>query len=356
MKELLKIIGVFALFLVIIPMIAFFKPKVQESSAAVIPAQTTAAAAQTEENTAVSNEYDSTEPADIGIDIDTDSCKILDCISGEVSELSMRDYIIGSVLAEMPASYHEEALKAQAVAVHTYAVRQREKQLLNPDKELMGAYISNDSSKYQAYFTEEQAKEFYGSDYEKYYNKVSKAVDEVLDKILMYNDEPIVAAFHSMSSGKTESAEVIWGNKVDYLVPVDSSFDKSAPNYKEKTVFTADEVEARLTAADDGIILGKDKAKWLTVLETSNSGTVIKVQAGNKILAGTKLRTILNLRSACFTIEYTAKTDSFTITTAGYGHGVGLSQYGANAMAQEGKTYDEILMYYYTGAELVSEK
>jgi stage II sporulation protein D len=352
MKELLKIIGAFALFLVIIPMIAFFKPKVQESRDAAIPTETAPAAIQTEASTAPYVTYNDAKTTDT----DIDTCKILDCISGEVSELSMRDYIIGSVLAEMPASYHEEALKAQAVAVHTYAVRQREKQLLKPDKELMGAYISNDSSKYQAYFTEEQAKEFYGSDYDKYYEKVAKAVDEVSDKILMYNNEPIVAAFHSISSGKTENAEVIWGNKVDYLVSVDSSLDKKAPDYKEEAVFTSDEIEARLTAADDEITLGNDKAKWLTVLETSNSGTVTKVQAGNETLAGTKLRTILNLRSACFTIKYTAKTDSFTITTAGYGHGVGLSQYGANAMAEEGKTYDEILLYYYTGAELVSEK
>ena len=352
MKELLKIIGVFALFLVIIPMIAFFKPKVQESRDAAIPTETAPAAIQTEASTAPYVTYNDAKTTDT----DIDTCKILDCISGEVSELSMRDYIIGSVLAEMPASYHEEALKAQAVAVHTYAVRQREKQLLKPDKELMGAYISNDSSKYQAYFTEKQAREFYGNDYNKYYEKVSKAVDEVLDEILIYNDEPIVAAFHSISSGKTEDAEVIWGNKVDYLVPVESSLDKKAPGYKEEAVFTADEIEARLTAADDGITLGNDKAKWLTVLETSNSGTVTKVQAGNKTLAGTKLRTILNLRSACFTVEYTAKTDSFTITTTGYGHGVGLSQYGANAMAEEGKTYDEILLYYYTGAELIPEK
>jgi stage II sporulation protein D len=352
MKELLKIIGAFALFLVIIPMIAFFKPKVQESRDAAIPTETAPAAIQTEASTAPYVTYNDAKTTDT----DIDTCKILDCISGEVSELSMRDYIIGSVLAEMPASYHEEALKAQAVAVHTYAVRQREKQLLKPDKELMGAYISNDSSKYQAYFTEEQAKEFYGSDYDKYYEKVAKAVDEVSDKILMYNNEPIVAAFHSISSGKTENAEVIWGNKVDYLVSVDSSLDKKAPDYKEEAVFTSDEIEARLTAADDEITLGNDKAKWLTVLETSNSGTVTKVQAGNETLAGTKLRTILNLRSACFTIKYTAKTDSFTITTAGYGHGVGLSQYGANAMAEEGKTYDEILLYYYTGAELIPEK
>jgi len=352
MKELLKITAAFALVLVIIPMVVFLRPKAKEVSEVMpekIPDETTAAA-KPEQITAVFT-YDST-----GLNYtEADTCKVLDCISGEVSEMSMRDYIIGSVLAEMPASYHEEALKAQAVAVHTYAVRQREKQLLKPDEELMGAYISNDSSKFQAYFTEEQARDFYGSDYEKYYEKAAKAVDEVSDQILMYENEPIVAAFHSMSSGKTESAEVIWGNKVDYLVPVDSSCDKNASGYKEETVFSADEIEARLTAAYDEIKLGSDKSKWLAVLKTSDSGTVTELQAGNKTLKGTEVRTILNLRSACFTVAYSKKSDSFTITANGYGHGVGLSQYGANAMAKDGKTYDEILLHYYKGAELVSE-
>ena len=133
----------------------------------------------------------------------------------------MRDYVIGAVLGEMPATYNTEALKAQAVAAHTYAVRRKQQQLEAPDPELMGAYISNDSTKYQAFFTPEQAKSFYGSGYDEYNKKVAAAVDDVINEILVYNGEPIVAAFHAMSSGKTESAEVVWGNAVDYLVPVE---------------------------------------------------------------------------------------------------------------------------------------
>ncbi len=338
MKDLLKIAVVFAVLLLAIPMLAFLKPQKGETAEAVPEAVQTEAAVPTVQN--------ETSAGDV--------LKVLDFTSGQVMTLDMRDYVIGAVLAEMPASYHEEALKAQAVAARTYAVRQREKQRLNPDKLLMGADISNDSTKYQAYFTPEQAKAFYGESYDTYYNIVSEAVDATGTEILMYGGEPIVAAFHSTSGGRTESAEVIWGSEVEYLVPVESAEDENSPVYLDEKVFTEDELRARLEAEYPNADFGDEPEKWLVIGDRSTSGTVVELSAGGEMLAGTEFRQIFSLRSANFTVEYA--DGQFTITTKGNGHGVGMSQYGANAMANEGSDYKEILLHYYTGAEVVNSQ
>lgn len=145
--------------------------------------------------------------------------KVLDVSTGEIMEVPVREYVIGAVCAEMPASFHSEAIKAQAVAAHTYAERQRLHEKEYPTAELNGADFSNDVSKYQGYYTEAQARQVFGADFEKSYSRISECVDEVLDYTIVYKDEPIISAFHSMSSGVTESAENAWGTAVDYLVP-----------------------------------------------------------------------------------------------------------------------------------------
>ncbi|MDE7278939.1 MAG: SpoIID/LytB domain-containing protein, partial [Oscillospiraceae bacterium] len=256
MKELLKVAALFALLLAAIPMLTFLKPRENitpplTAKAAGLPLNDENAVTDTAE-TESPQETEPAKSASENEQYEPDTLKVLDFTSGQVMELSLRDYVIGAVLAEMPASYHEEALKAQAVAARTYAVRQREKQSLSPDPELMGADISNDSTKYQAYFTPEQAKSFYGSGYEVYLEKASTAVDATGSDVLVYGGEPIVAAFHSTSGGKTESAEVVWGSPVDYLVPVDSSEDEKSPSYLEENTFTEAELKARLeTALED---------------------------------------------------------------------------------------------------------
>ncbi len=277
--------------------------------------------------------------------------RVLDITTGKVEEISAFDYVVGAVCAEMPATFEPEALKAQAVAAHTYAVRQMEKAKVSPDKELCGAYFSNDSSKYQAYFTENQAKQYYGDEYDEYVKKIRDAVSDVEDEILVYEDEPIIAAFHSMSAGTTESAENVWGSKVDYLVPVESDEDTSAPKYLEEYEYTEDEMRERLEKAFDDIKLEKDPSRWFSDISKSKSATVLSVKVGNKTVSGQEIRAALSLRSAAFDIEY---DDGFKITTRGYGHCVGMSQFGANAMAKEGKTYDEILEHYYPGTEFAS--
>ena len=276
--------------------------------------------------------------------------RVLDISTGKISEVPVRDYVIGAVCAEMPASFEPEALKAQALAAHTYAERQRIRERSEPTEGLGGADFSNDTAKYQGYFDNEKIRHYFGDNYDEYYAKISAAAEEVLPYIITYNDEPIIAAFCSMSAGTTESAENAWGSPVDYLVPVDSSFDKTAPKYEETVSFDKDFLRGRLEKTFDGIQLGDDMTKWLTVAEISDSGTVLTVRAGDMTVKGSDIREALGLRSADFDI--TCDGDEAVITTRGYGHGVGMSQYGANAMAAAGSSWRDIIEHYYPGCSI----
>lgn len=363
MKESLKIVCLFAVLLMAIPSLALFAPRADSEPAEIYSAdtaETSETAAQdaeksirTQEGTgAVPESAQDTENAVGGSDTDKDILKVLDFTTAQVMEIPLRDYVVGAVLAEMPAAYHSEALKAQAVAARTYAVRQREKQRLSPSPELMGADISNDSTKYQAYFTPVQAKSFFGDGYGTYLEKAEKAVDDTERLILMYGGEPIVAAFHSNSGGRTESAEVVWGSPVDYLVPVESEDDTKSPAYLDEQVFTAEEVRERVEREYPEAKLTDSAGEWIEIKETSASGTVTKMLVGYAEMTGADFRRLFSLRSANFTAVYNADEDKFYVTVRGYGHGVGMSQYGANAMAEKGADFREILLHYYTGAEL----
>lgn len=276
--------------------------------------------------------------------------RVLDCKTGEVLEVSVRDYLIGVVCAEMPASFETEALKAQAVAAHTYAERIRLQNQANPNANLQNADFSNDSAVYQAFYTQEQIREAYGDAFEERYGKVAAAVDAVADELLYYNDEPIVAAFHAISSGKTESAEAIWGTALSYLVSVDSESDTAVPAYSETVTLSPDEVKTRIWQDNPNTEFSDDPAEWLRIRTVSGVGTVLSISVGSDTMSGQELRTALGLRSACFTVTYA--DGQFSFTTKGYGHGVGMSQYGANAMAKAGETYETILLHYYPTATL----
>jgi len=276
--------------------------------------------------------------------------KVLDITTGKVLIVPVREYVIGAVCAEMPANFGAEALKAQAVAAHTYAERQRTLARREPRTELCGADFSNDTSKYQGYLTDAEIRANFGENYDEYYRRISAAADEVLDYVITYGDEPIIAAFHSMSSGRTESAENAWGAPVDYLVPVDSESDTKAPKYEETVRIGREELREKLEASFSGIQLGEDMTKWLTVAEISPSGTVLTARVGDRTVTGNDIRTALGLRSADFDVTY--DDEQAVITTRGFGHGVGMSQYGANAMASAGSTWREILAHYYPNCNI----
>ncbi len=277
---------------------------------------------------------------------------VLDVETGEVFTVSVRDYLIGAVCAEMPLSFELEARKAQAVAAHTYAERMAAIARSQPSEALQGAYFSNDSSRYQAFYTDAQLREVFGEEYETAHARAAQAVDAVLDEILVYESQPILAAFHAMSSGSTECAADVWGTDIAYLQAVSSPSDKDAPLYEQSVSFTAAQVQEKLLAAREGLILGVNASHWFRGPVCSESGMVLQMTVGNCIFTGQELRSIFGLRSANFTV--TTGDAGMTFTTRGYGHGVGMSQYGANAMAKAGSTYREILAYYYSGAEIAT--
>ena len=276
--------------------------------------------------------------------------RVLDAESGEVLSLSPAEYIIGVLAGEMPASYEEEALKAQAVAAHSYALWQAGRQLEDPDPALKGAILSTDPGSFQAYLSEEDRRALWGDSFEVNEEKLRSAVEEVISLILTYNGEPVAAAFHALSSGETESAETVWGQAEPCLTPVSSPWDAESPDLTAETAFTSQEASAILSAHLESPVLEEDPSEWITVLKRTDSGTVAAARAGGAEVTGTEIREWFGLPSANF--EVSISDGAIVFTTKGKGHGVGMSQYGANAMAAEGKAFSEILLYYYPGAEL----
>jgi stage II sporulation protein D len=251
----------------------------------------------------------------------------------------------------MPASYEPEALKAQVIACHTYAERMRRIQQKTPDPAFCGADLSDDCNRCQAYYNDDALRTLYGADYPKYYGKIAAAVDAAGDLLLCFDGEPAAAVFHAVSAGRTDSAEAVWGTALPYLIPVDSPDDRGAPDYLHTSDFPAETVKAALCAAEPDCVFGDDPAAWFSGALTAESGTVMQIQAGGVSFSGQRIREILGLRSAAFSAEYTGSVFRFTVR--GFGHNVGMSQYGANEMAKKGSSFGEILLHYYPDTVLV---
>lgn len=291
------------------------------------------------------------EPTAGGAPIETaSSFRILNTATGKVQTVKRTDYVRGAVCAEMPPDFHTQALTAQAVAVNTYAVRCQLEQQANPDPQLKGADFSANPNNWEGYVTKEQAQERFGKNFALYWDKIAAAADVGSNYVMVYEGEPIVAAYHSLSSGKTEYAGNVWVGEAPYLSPVESFGDTLALNYESTAVFSAQEVAEKLKAENPQVALAKEKAGWLRVLSRSDSGYVLEVESGGVTFTGKDIRRIFELRSSCFTVAVSGST--FTFTVRGYGHGVGLSQYGADYMARQGSSFDQILMHYYTGCEM----
>ncbi len=250
----------------------------------------------------------------------------------------LENYIKGVVAAEMPALFEQEALKAQAVSARTYAVRNMKERNSNAVPYDIG----------QAYLSIEEMQQKWGDNFSTYYNKISEAVDSTRGEIMTYENEPILAVFHAESAGKTEAAENVWTQEIPYLKSVDSSFDKNAPNFETSISFTYDEFIKRFSNQYGDLSLHKDTLpQQLKILSHTPAGYVQQMQVGNQTLTGREVRETLHLRSSNFTIQ--TEDNTIIFTTKGYGHGAGMSQYGAEFMAKEGKTYQQILQHYYTG-------
>ncbi len=268
-------------------------------------------------------------------------------VGGEVVEtMSELEYLVGAVAAEMPAAYHEEALKAQTVASLTYALYNKAQQEKSPDESLAGAYLSDSTTEHQGYLSPSERQEKWGDKYDTYEKKIEEAVKEVLGKALVYDGKYIMAAFHSICSGRTESAKVVWGQDIPYLQSVVSDGDKLSPDYSDTLMLTPEQLCELLSVKSTG----GEPSEWVDKSETSESGIVTTVEICGQSFTGADVRKALGLRSSAFSISY--DDGSFTVKTLGYGHFVGMSQYGADYMARQGSSWEDILKHYYTDATI----
>lgn len=337
MKSKIILISVFYILLIALPFVSFVKwgPSATSSSASTVKSSASASVSSSPSSSGSERQF-----------------KILDEKTGEVFTVSDRDYVCGSVASEMPADYPAEALKAQAVASYTYAVMLRQKEMKTPTASLKGAYFIANPSEYKVYIGKEQAKARFGTNFDANWGKITTAVDEVFGTVAVCGGAPITAAYFSVSAGKTESSKNVWGGDATYLVPVVSSWDTSAPGYASTADFSTEQMKILLTDNLSISSFPDDRGSWFAVSSRSDSGTVLSINVCGKNLSGVQVRKLLGLRSADFTVSMT--DNGFSFSVVGYGHNVGMSQYGARCMALEGKTWQEILKHYYTRIDLVS--
>ena len=274
-----------------------------------------------------------------------DSAVMLQVLVGDqVEEMALDTYLTGVVRAEMPASFHQEALKAQAVAARTYTLRK-----LRLGSQHGSADICTDPACCQAWTTEAAARQNWGKKADLYEQAVENAVADTDGEVLLYGGEPILAVFHASSAGLTRAAGDVWQNDVPYLQSVDSPEQGDAiPNYYSTKTISLEEFRTKTAPLKPD--LSGPPATWLRDPVTDSAGSVETVTLGGVSVKGTKVRELLGLRSACFTWEVRDQELVFYVT--GHGHGVGMSQYGANQMAADGADYREILAHYYVGAEI----
>lgn len=263
-------------------------------------------------------------------------------------EMTLAEYLPGVVRGEMPAAFESEALKAQAVAERTYVLYRmgQGSRAAHPD-----ADVCMDSGCCNAYLSEEDAKAKWGGDFDAWEQKIQQAVADTDGQILLYGGEPIMAVFHSSSAGSTAASGDVWSADLPYLSEVTSpEGEDSVPNYYSTAEFPASEFRRIFQAVHGNADFSGEPDKWLGEVKLTDSGRVAAVTVGGVAVDGAEMRRLYGLRSTAFTLEYEGDTFIFHVT--GYGHGVGMSQYGANALAGEGKTWQEILQWYYTGVEI----
>ena len=252
--------------------------------------------------------------------------------NGSIINLNMTDYLIGVVSSEMPASFNLEALKAQSVLARTYALKAKQ-----TGKKL------TDTVNTQSYIDIDQMKNKWENSFNTYYNKIKNAVENTNGEYLSYNGNYIEALYHSTNNGKTESSLDVFGNYYPYLISVSSEYDKNASSYLRTISMPLDTISNKL-----GLSLNNDSV--ISILSYTDGGNIKEININGNNFSGKKVRELLGLRSADFDISIS--DNNANITTRGYGHGVGMSQYGANGMANAGYSYKDILSHYYPGTTL----
>ena len=269
--------------------------------------------------------------------------------SGQIEELPIDEYLYGVVSSEMPANFEIEALKAQAIVARTYTIYQ----IMNNSGKHPGADICDNSSCCQAWISkDERLSKWALEEAESNWNKIVDAVNSTSGKIITYQNKPINAFFHSNSGGKTESSLNIWGGiDYPYLKSVETAGEEGYTQYSSEAKFTKEELLNKLKEKYEDCEIDYSQENCIQILEYTTSGRVKTIKFGNKEIAGTEARTILGLRSTNFT--FTISGDEIIFSVIGYGHGVGMSQTGADALAKSGSNCEEIIKHFYTDVEIV---
>lgn len=272
--------------------------------------------------------------------------KLLHKKTNEVEEVEIDKYLCNVVAAEMPVDFEKEALKAQAIVARTYTIYK-----INNRKH-DNADICDDSTCCQAWVDKEERFKRWESDVENKWNKIEQCVDETKGKIITYQNQPINAFFHSNSGGKTELPTDVWGgnSSIPYLQVVETAGEEGYKQYSSEVEITNQELLDKLKQKYSDIQIDFSNAEDIKILEYTSSGRVKTIKFGNHNLSGTEVRSLLSLKSTNFEIEKQEEKIKFIVK--GYGHGVGMSQTGADSMAKSGSTAEEIIKHFYTGVEL----
>lgn len=258
--------------------------------------------------------------------------------------MELENYLVGVVAAEMPVSFSFEALKAQAVAARTYTVYH----LIHGGCQNNGSDICTSSACCQAYADDDRLREKWGEAYQENIDRIAAAVNQTAGEILLYDGAPIDALYHSASGGATENAESAFAVAVPYLVSVPSQNETGTSRLLgEVRISRTDFCKKVNNAYPNAGLTEKQLAQQVEIKKTSDAGRVLQIRLGKTTITGKQLRKLISLDSTMFTLEFDGADIVFH--TRGYGHGVGMSQTGANSMALGGRSYREILLYYYTG-------
>ena len=277
-----------------------------------------------------------------------DTIKLLHADTGEIEELPLDTYLLGVVSAEMPANFEQEALNAQALVARTYTIYS----IVHNQGKHGDADICDDSNCCQAWISKEDRMARWDEDQrETNWRKIETAVNTTAGKIITYNGEVIDAFFHSNSGGTTEAPVNVWGGtNYPYLQSVETAGEDAYSQYSSEVVITKEELKNKILEKHADFSIDYSQSDCIQILEYTESGRVKTIKIGNLNLSGVEVRTLLGLRSANF--EVSIDGDNIKFSVKGYGHGVGMSQTGADSMAKQGSNYEEIVKHFYTGVEI----
>ena len=266
-----------------------------------------------------------------------------DDAAGEALSVSAAEYLMGAAACEMPPDWPDEALKAQMVASHSWALYQL------AHSEQSDAAITVNSAQCSGWTTARVLQSRWGDDFNARWEHLSQLAEEVLYDLVIYDGTPAATCYHAISAGHTQASQRVWVEALPYLQGVDSSWDKNAEDFEVSVQYDAQQVSDAMYAYL-GIDVTGNPDSWVGETVWDDAGYVDTIQICGQSVTGTEMRSALSLRSACFAIAW--QDGEFTVTTRGYGHGVGLSQEGARAMAAGGASWQDILAYYFPGTEL----